>query len=104
MGPKATGVYGDAEGYDAYMGRWSAALAPSFLGFTALAQPQSLLDVGAGTGNLLAAMCATFPRTRVVGIDPSSALLERARSRDDLENVELIEGVGSQLLVSRRRF
>src|SRR5262245_19470024 len=79
------------------MGRWSAALAPSFLDFAALGQPRTLLDMGAGTGNLLAAGRAAFPLARLVGIDPSSALLERALTRSDLKDVELIDGVGNHM-------
>jgi ubiquinone/menaquinone biosynthesis C-methylase UbiE len=84
--------YGDADGYEAYMGRWSAALAPRFLEFAAVGKPASLLDVGAGTGNLLAAASLVFPEARLVGIDPSAVLLRRARSRRELAGAELIEG------------
>lgn len=86
------GKYGDAEGYDSYMGRWSAALAPLFLQFAAVGRPVSLLDVGSGTGNLLAAVSAALPDARLVGIDPSATLLHQARARPELARVVFING------------
>jgi ubiquinone/menaquinone biosynthesis C-methylase UbiE len=84
--------YGDADGYDSYMGRWSAGLAPLFLEFASVGRPASLLDVGSGTGNLLAAAAVALPDTRLVGIDPSETLLLKARTRPELARVEFIEG------------
>ena len=98
------GKYGDAEGYDSYMGRWSAALAPLFLGFAAVGCPASLLDIGSGTGNLLAAAHAVLPNARFVGIDPSSTLLQRARARPELTRVELVKGVADALPFSDNTF
>ena len=97
--PEATpliGKYGDAAGYDAYMGDWSKALAPLFLNFAALQQPASLIDVGCGTGNLLLAAASSFPGIRLVGIDPSAALLQRARAHTELAPAELIEGTAER--------
>src|SRR5262245_10499935 len=91
------GKYGDAKGYDAYMGRWSAALAPMFLGFSALADPAALLDVGCGTGNLLAAARTAFPGARLSGIDPSQALLGAARRRPELSSVAFFQGIADDL-------
>lgn len=89
--------YGDADGYDAYMGGWSAELAPRFLEFAGGGDPAAVLDVGCGTGNLLHAATAAFPGARLVGIDPSTRLLAKARSRGDLAGAELILGVAERL-------
>ena len=89
--------YGDAAGYDSYMGRWSTALAPRFLDFAALRQPASLLDIGCGTGNLLMAAAGHFPDARLVGIDPSAALLRKARGRVELAGADLLEGAAERL-------
>jgi SAM-dependent methyltransferase len=72
-------IYGDAGGYDAYMGGWSVLLAPPFLRFALARPPAAFLDVGCGTGNLLAAARKAFPPAALAGIDPSAALLARAR-------------------------
>jgi ubiquinone/menaquinone biosynthesis C-methylase UbiE len=90
-------LYGNAEGYDAYMGHWSRALAPLFLDFAAPNDSALLLDVGCGTGNLLAAARSRFPGARLVGIDPSSALLAMARARGDLQEIELVTGDAERL-------
>jgi ubiquinone/menaquinone biosynthesis C-methylase UbiE len=42
---------------------------------------QQLLDVGCGTGQLLAAAHARTPEARLAGLDPSSAMLDVARRR-----------------------
>lgn len=52
--------YGDAAGYDTYMGYWSSALAPIFLGFAALQQPASLLDVGMRNGKSAGGCCGSL--------------------------------------------
>src|SRR5690349_41424 len=95
--PPVARKYGDADGYDAYMGHWSRALAPLFLHFAALRRPASLLDIGCGTGNLLAAAAPLFPGARLVGIDPSVALLRRARERAELAGAELLDGAVERL-------
>ena len=91
-------LYGDADGYDGYMGHWSAALAPKFLSFALRGkQPGSLLDLGAGTGNLLAAAAATLKGTKLTAIDPSPVLLARARLRPGLSAVDFREGMAESL-------
>src|SRR5262249_30841081 len=61
------------------MGRWSAKLAPDFLRFACRNAPTSVLDIGCGTGSLLGALAKMFPRSRLVGMDPSLQFIERAR-------------------------
>jgi ubiquinone/menaquinone biosynthesis C-methylase UbiE len=89
--------YGDAAGYDAYMGSWSRALAPLLLDFAVPRRPVSLLDIGCGTGNLLAAAAGLFPEARLVGVDPSAALLRKARARVELAGAELLDGAAEGL-------
>jgi SAM-dependent methyltransferase len=79
------------------MGQWSNALAPLFLRFALVEEPRSLLDVGAGTGSLLAAAAAMLPHARLAGIDPSAALLSRARRLPELAHADLREGVAEHL-------
>lgn len=89
--------YGDPGGYDSYMGHWSNALAPLFLDFASLQQPVSILDIGCGTGNLLVTAAKMFPGARLVGVDPSTALLNKARARFEGSGAELIEGTAERL-------
>jgi ubiquinone/menaquinone biosynthesis C-methylase UbiE len=89
--------YQDASGYDGYMGQWSVALAPLFLRFALREEPASLLDVGVGTGSLLAAAARFFPQARLAGIDPSSALLSRARVTPGLAEADIREGFAEAL-------
>jgi SAM-dependent methyltransferase len=98
------GKYGDAAGYDRYMGGWSAALSPSFLDFAEVADPVDALDIGCGTGNLLAAIRARYPQAALTGVDPSETLLARARERRDLAGVTLAAGGVEALPFADRRF
>jgi ubiquinone/menaquinone biosynthesis C-methylase UbiE len=84
--------YRDAEGYDAYMGGWSALLSPPFIDFVGIAPDARVLDVGCGTGNLLAALRAIFPQAMLTGVDPSAELLDKARRRTELARVAFAEG------------
>src|SRR4029079_1449789 len=62
-----------------------------------LTAPTALIDIGCGTGNLLVAASEFFPRAHLTGIDPSIALLSKARSRAELREAELVEGVADRL-------
>ena len=91
-GEGAVGNYGDAEGYHRYMGGWSAALSPPFLDFAGRDGLSDVLDVGCGTGNLMAELGAAHPDAVLTGIDPSQALLTKARERPELGRAVLIAG------------
>jgi len=95
--PSTPRMYGDADGYDAYMGGWSVLLAPSFLRFALAQRPATLLDIGCGTGNLLAATREGFPQAALAGIDPSAALLARARRHPLLSDATLARAVAEAL-------
>jgi ubiquinone/menaquinone biosynthesis C-methylase UbiE len=90
-------TYGDADGYDAYMGGWSARLAPLFLRFALSRPPAALLDIGCGTGNLLVEARASFTPVTRAGIDPADALLARARRRPELGDCLLAKSVAEAL-------
>jgi SAM-dependent methyltransferase len=69
---------GDA--YEAYMGRWSRAVAPPFLDWLAAERGLDWLDVGCGTGALTAAIVAGCDPRSVVSVDLSPAFIDKARS------------------------
>src|SRR5687767_8771500 len=63
------------------MGRWSRALAPLLVRFTALPAQPRVLDCGCGTGALASAVLDASPDTRIVGADPSHAYVRAAQAR-----------------------
>jgi SAM-dependent methyltransferase len=68
-----------AEGYELYMGRWSPALAESFLDFANLGPAGRVLDVGCGTGSLTRAIAARVDG-EVVGVDIAAPFVKHARA------------------------
>ena len=70
----------DAAAYERFMGRWSRRLAPLLIDFAGVREGDRVLDVGSGTGSLALELTATR-RVEVVGIDPSAAFIEHARTR-----------------------
>jgi SAM-dependent methyltransferase len=66
-------------GYEQFMGRWSRLLAPLFISFAGIKNGDRVLDVGTGTGSVVAAVEAGIPATEIVAIDPSEAFIAHAR-------------------------
>src|SRR2546427_528143 len=64
-------MFGDAEAYERFMGRWSRLLARPLVDFTDIADGARILDVGSGTGSLAFAVAEGKARAQIVGIDPS---------------------------------
>ena len=71
----------DAAAYERSMGRWSRLLAPGFLRFAAIGAAARVLDVGCGTGSLLAALAETDRGAELHGIDASGIYATAAASR-----------------------
>jgi SAM-dependent methyltransferase len=78
---KLTGSFSNAEAYDRNTGRFSRLLAGPFIEFAGVQDGERLLDVGCGTGSLAYSAAALHPRSGIVGIDRSAALVEYARAR-----------------------
>ncbi len=76
-------MFDDVKGYDWFMGRWSAALAPLFLDavLDGAPGPAAVCDVGCGTGNLSAALLARDPGLHVTGVDLSPPFVAAAQDR-----------------------
>ena len=75
-------IFGDAEAYERFMGRWSRLVAPLLVDFAGLPDGARMLDVGSGTGALAFAIAERNGRSRVVGIDPSEEYVAYASSKN----------------------
>ena len=75
-------MFGNAEAYERFMGRWSRLVAPLLVDFTDLPDRGRVLDVGSGTGSLAFAIAERKVRARVLGIDPSKEYVAYANSRN----------------------
>ena len=84
--------WSDGIAYEHFIGRWSRQVAPRFVRWLQAPPGLRWLDVGCGTGALAAAVLDNAAPAKVLGIDPSAAFLEEARSRLDGAPVELRVG------------
>jgi len=75
-------MFGDAEKYERFMGRWSRLVAPRMVDFADLPDRGRVLEVGSGTGSLAFPIAENKVRIRVVGIDPSKDYVAYANSRN----------------------
>jgi SAM-dependent methyltransferase len=66
--------------YEGYIGRWSRIVAPLFLDWLDVRAGADWLDVGCGTGVLTRAILERVEPRSVVGVDPTAAFLEHART------------------------
>ncbi len=76
-----TFVTSRADDYERLMGRWSRILARPFLEFCGVADDETVLDVGCGTGSLTLAIANIANVRSVTGIDLTESYIEFARSR-----------------------
>ncbi len=74
-------MFGDAEAYERFMGRWSRLVAPLLVDFAGVSDGARVLDVGSGTGALASAITERNGRSHVVGIDPSQEYVAYASSK-----------------------
>jgi SAM-dependent methyltransferase len=75
-------MFGNAEEYERFMGRWSCLVAPLLVHITDLPDRGRVLDVGSGTGSLAFAIAEREVRARVLGIDPSKEYVAYANKRN----------------------
>jgi len=79
-------MFGDAEAYERFMGRWSRMVAPRLVDFAALPEQGRVLDVGSGTGALAFAIAERRSRMHVLGIDPAKEYIAYAGSRNSYQD------------------
>lgn len=75
-------MFGNAEAYERFMGRWSRVVAPLLVDFTGVPAAGRVLDIGSGTGSLAFAIAERKGRVQVLGIDPSKEYVAYANSRN----------------------
>ena len=89
--------FSEAQAYERFMGRWSRSLAPLFVRFAGVSDGDTVLDVGAGTGALTAAVATMAPSSRVFGIDPSPAYVALAQSQQGSAIISFEVGDAQQM-------
>ncbi|HEV2550278.1 MAG TPA: class I SAM-dependent methyltransferase [Stellaceae bacterium] len=88
--------YTNPAGYDRFMGRWSARLAPLFVDFVGPTDGL-VLDVGCGTAVLSRTLLDLSPTVEVVGIDPARSYLDYARRLIDSPRIAVVCGTAEVL-------
>jgi SAM-dependent methyltransferase len=98
-------MFGDAEAYERFMGRWSHLVAPRLVEFTGLPDHGQILDVGSGTGSLAFAIAQRHRGAHIVGIDPSAEYIGYANSRNTFSDRASFEaGDAQQLRFTEKSF
>src|SRR3954451_11116805 len=90
-------MFSAGEPYEQFMGRWSRTLGPLFVRFAGVVDGEAVLDVGAGTGALTAAIAAAVPSSTVVGVDAAAAYVAAAQARHSAGSVRFEVGDARQL-------
>jgi trans-aconitate methyltransferase len=85
--------------YEAYMGRWSRALAKSFVDWLGVEARAHWLDVGCGTGALCERILKCAAPARVTGIDSSEGFLAHASAHVVDPRAEFLKGDAQALPV-----
>jgi SAM-dependent methyltransferase len=83
LGQLRSTMFGNAEAYERFMGRWSRKVAPLLVDFAGIpGQSPKVLDIGSGTGALAASIAQKHSQAQVVGIDPAKEYVAYANSRN----------------------
>ena len=75
-------MFGNAQAYERFMGRWSRQIAPLLVDFAAVVNTGRVLDIGSGTGSLAFEVAKRKTEVHVTGIDPSPEYVGYAASRN----------------------
>ena len=97
-------LFAEGDPYERFMGRWSRLLAPQLVAFASVADGDSVLDVGSGTGALSLALLAAAPSVRVTGVDPSSAYVGSAQAKTAPDRARFLVGDAQSLELADAAF
>lgn len=75
---KQSKLWGAADTYERYMGRWSRKVAPLFVDWLNASQEKSWADIGCGTGELSLQIASKCKPGNLVGIDTSAPFITQA--------------------------
>jgi ubiquinone/menaquinone biosynthesis C-methylase UbiE len=75
----------DGAAYEGFIGRWSRRVAEQIVRMVEPTAEGGLLDVGCGTGSMVAALRAAHPDRPVIGVDVAEPYLAFARTRPDCQ-------------------
>ncbi len=85
-------MFAGSSAYERFMGRWSRRLAPLLVTFAGVADRDSVLDAGCGTGALSFAIAGMVPSAAVTGVDPSAAFVHDAQAHAPVDRVRFLVG------------
>lgn len=94
-----TDTWTSGTGYESYVGRWSRRVAEVFIDRLAIPPDRRWTDVGCGTGAVTQTILARSDPASIVGVDPSAAFIEFARSnvQDPRVSFEVADGANIPL-------
>jgi ubiquinone/menaquinone biosynthesis C-methylase UbiE len=95
--------YANPAGYDRFMGRWSARLAPLFADFAGITEGR-VLDVGCGTAVLSRTLLDRSSTIEMVGIDPARSYLGHARRLIPSSRIAFVCGTAEALPLAEASF
>ncbi|HEY3440094.1 MAG TPA: methyltransferase domain-containing protein [Paludibaculum sp.] len=75
-------MFGNADSYNRFIGRWSRLVAPLLVDFAGVPDGGRVLDVGSGTGALAFEIAKRKARLLVTGIDPSKEYTDYSKSNN----------------------
>ena len=93
MTSSGSGGYAATDGaaYQRFIGRWTRRLADPLVAFAEPLPEGPVLDIGAGTGSVVAALRKASPTRDIIGVDVAEPYLAFARKREDCAGATFLQ-------------